>query len=163
MHANANAAVIDPVDAEFAILGAGAIGSILGAHLARAGHSVVMLARGRRAAQIELDGLKVTGLVELAERVPILTEPSRLHRAGVLVVAMKTMGTADALAKLSHAKIDTAFSLQNGVLKDAQLAEVFGERCVLGAVADVTAKCATMGWQSSRATSMSCWERWTAC
>ncbi len=98
----------------------------------------VMLARGRRAAQIELDGLKVTGLVELAERVPILTEPSRLHRAGVLVVAMKTMGTADALAKLSHAKIDTAFSLQNGVLKDAQLAEVFGERCVLGAVADVS-------------------------
>ena len=34
---------------DFAILGAGAIGSILGAHLARAGHRVVMLARGTRA------------------------------------------------------------------------------------------------------------------
>ncbi|MGH8301247.1 MAG: ketopantoate reductase family protein, partial [Steroidobacteraceae bacterium] len=35
--------------AEFAILGAGAIGSILGAHLARAGHSVIIIARGDRA------------------------------------------------------------------------------------------------------------------
>ena len=33
---------------DFAILGAGALGSILGAHLARAGHSVVMLVRERR-------------------------------------------------------------------------------------------------------------------
>ena len=31
---------------EFAILGAGAMGSIVGAHLARAGHEVAMLARG---------------------------------------------------------------------------------------------------------------------
>src|SRR5471030_2493120 len=31
---------------EFAILGAGAIGSIIGAHLARSGQAVVMLARG---------------------------------------------------------------------------------------------------------------------
>lgn len=139
MHSNTKAAaVIDPVDAEFAILGAGAIGSILGAHLARAGYSVVMLARGRRAAQIGLDGLKVTGLVDLAERVPILTEPSRLRSAGVLVVAMKTMGTADALAKLRQAKIGTALSLQNGVLKDSLLAEVFGKHCVLGAVADLS-------------------------
>ena len=33
-------------DFDFAVLGAGAMGSILGGHLARAGHSVVMLARG---------------------------------------------------------------------------------------------------------------------
>ena len=32
-------------DFDFAVLGAGAMGSILGGHLARAGHSVVMLAR----------------------------------------------------------------------------------------------------------------------
>ncbi|MBV8805135.1 MAG: hypothetical protein JO042_08810, partial [Sinobacteraceae bacterium] len=42
---------------EFAVLGAGAIGSIIGAHLARAGHSVVMLARGARATHVETHGL----------------------------------------------------------------------------------------------------------
>ncbi len=40
-------------DVEFAILGAGAIGSIIGAHLARSGRTVVMLARGRRAEDME--------------------------------------------------------------------------------------------------------------
>ena len=42
---------------DFAILGAGAIGSILGAHLARAGQRVAMLARGSRAAHLERHGL----------------------------------------------------------------------------------------------------------
>ena len=45
---------------EFAILGAGAMDSILGAHLARAGHSVAMLTRGRRAAQVRSEGLKIS-------------------------------------------------------------------------------------------------------
>ena len=49
---------------EFAILGAGAIGSIIGAHLVRAGHSVVMLVRERRAEQLRRDGLVIRGLVE---------------------------------------------------------------------------------------------------
>ena len=47
---------------DFAILGAGAIGSILGAHLARAGHRVVMLARGSRATYLEQHGLAIRGL-----------------------------------------------------------------------------------------------------
>jgi 2-dehydropantoate 2-reductase len=49
---------------EFAVLGAGAIGSIVGAHLAQAGRSVVMLARGRRGQQIERDGLRIGGLAQ---------------------------------------------------------------------------------------------------
>src|SRR5438874_1946467 len=44
-------------DFDFAVLGAGAMGSIVGGHLARAGHSVVMLARGERAQQLERHGL----------------------------------------------------------------------------------------------------------
>ncbi|HEY9183603.1 MAG TPA: 2-dehydropantoate 2-reductase N-terminal domain-containing protein, partial [Gammaproteobacteria bacterium] len=51
---------------EFAVLGAGAMGSILGAHLARAGHSVAMLARGRRAEQIRSEGLRISGLIQLS-------------------------------------------------------------------------------------------------
>jgi 2-dehydropantoate 2-reductase len=61
---------------EFAILGAGALGSILGAHLARAGHDVVLLARGRRAEQITADGVAIEGLVDLQTRVPVLDDPA---------------------------------------------------------------------------------------
>ena len=44
---------------DFAILGAGAMGSIVGAHLARAGQRVAMLARGARATHLEQHGLTI--------------------------------------------------------------------------------------------------------
>ena len=123
---------------EFAILGAGALGSILGAHLARAGHSVVMLARGRRAQQIQSEGLRITGLSDLTIRVPTLTDHGQLRSAGVLIVAMKTPGTAEALANLKPAGFEAALSIQNGPLKDELLAQAFGPARVLGALADTS-------------------------
>jgi 2-dehydropantoate 2-reductase len=123
---------------EFAVLGAGAIGSIIGAHLARAGHSVVMLARGRRAAQIEAAGLHITGLSSFSTAVPVLSDLSKLASAQVLVIATKTPGTAEALASLRGARIGTAFSIQNGMLKDELLSEAFGAQRVLGALADTS-------------------------
>lgn len=123
---------------EFVVLGAGAIGSILGAHLARAGHDVAMLARGRRAEQVRAQGLKITGLAEFATPVATLTDPAQLRGARVLIVAMKTPGTAEALAALRHARIDLALSIQNGPLKNELLGEAFGEQRVLGALADTS-------------------------
>lgn len=123
---------------QFAIVGPGAIGSIIGAHLARAGHSVVMLARGRRAEHIEKHGLVVTGLVDLAQRVPVLTDPASLRSADALIVATKTPGTADALARLRHADVGLAFSIQNGPLKNELLSATFGADRVLGSLADTS-------------------------
>jgi len=77
-------------DFDFAILGAGAMGSIVGGHLARAGHSVVMLARGERAQQLERQGLTIKGLAAFTTPVATLREPAALKRAGALIVAMKT-------------------------------------------------------------------------
>ena len=92
--------------AEFAILGAGAIGSILGAHLARAGCSVVMLARGRRGQQIEREGLRIRGLAQIALPVPVVLDPARLAGAEVLIVATKAIDTAKSLEPLRRAQIE---------------------------------------------------------
>ena len=119
-------------------MGAGAIGSILGAHLARAGHRVAMLARGRRADQIRTEGLRITGLTEFAIPVPTLTNVGDLKSVGVLIVATKTPGTAAALASLHHVEVEAALSIQNGTQKDELLAEAFGEERVLGALADTS-------------------------
>ena len=123
---------------EYAILGAGAIGSILGAHLARAGHSVTMLVRERRAAQLRADGLKIKGLAEFATPVGVLTDASQLQGAEVLIVAMKTPGTAEALAQLRNCEIGVAFSIQNGMWKNDALAQVFGRDRVLGCLANTS-------------------------
>jgi 2-dehydropantoate 2-reductase len=125
-------------DVDFAILGAGAIGSIIGAHLARAGHSVLMIARARRAQQIERDGLRLKGLIELAQPVPVLNEPAQFPGAAVLIVATKTYATEAALASLRHAAVGVALSIQNGVMKDDLLADAFGRQRVLGALANLS-------------------------
>src|SRR5439155_151051 len=120
------------------ILGAGAMGSIVGGHLARAGHSVVMLARAERAQQLERRGLTIKGLVTFTAPVATLREPAALKSAGALIVAMKTPATAEALAALRHADFGVTLSIQNGPLKNELLAQAFGKQRVLGALADAS-------------------------
>ena len=124
-------------DFDFAILGAGAMGSIVGGHLARAGHSVAMLARGERAQHLERHGLTIKGLAAFTTPVA-LREPAALKSAGALIVAMKTPATAEALAALRHADFGVTLSIQNGPLKNELLAQAFGKERVLGALADTS-------------------------
>ncbi len=124
-------------DFDFAILGAGAMGSIVGGHLARAGHSVAMLARGERAQQLERHGLTIKGLAAFTTPVS-LREAAALKSAGALIVAMKTPATAEALAALRHADFGVTLSIQNGPLKNELLAQAFGKERVLGALADTS-------------------------
>jgi 2-dehydropantoate 2-reductase len=123
---------------EFAVLGAGAMGSIVGAHLTRAGHAVAMLARGRRALQLQERGISVRGLSDFVTPVTVIADPALLARAGTLIVATKTPGTAAALASLAHAHFDAALSIQNGPLKNEILEQAFGAPKVLGALADTS-------------------------
>ncbi|MGH8289373.1 MAG: ketopantoate reductase family protein [Steroidobacteraceae bacterium] len=131
--------------AEIAVLGAGAIGSILAAHLARAGHSVIVVARGDRARAVAREGLRIRGLAEFSARVPVVTDPSQLQSAETLIVAVKTHGTRAALASLEHVEIGAALSIQNGVLKNELLAQAFGAERVLGALADTSGELLTSG------------------
>jgi 2-dehydropantoate 2-reductase len=125
-------------DYEFAVLGAGALGSIIGAHLARAGHSVAMLARGRRADYLAERGLVITGLAEFTSPATVITDPDSLRSANVLIVATKTPGTQEALARLRHVDVGLAFCVQNGMLKNELLAGTFGADRVLGSLADTS-------------------------
>ena len=134
----------DP-DVEFAILGAGALGSIIGAHLARSGRSVLMLARGPRAQLIEQQGLRIRGLAEFSQVVPVLTDTSAFKGAKYLVVTTKTYGMEAALAPLQHAQVGAALSFQNGLMKNEQLAAVFGAERVLGALANTSGEVLTLG------------------
>ena len=120
----------------FAILGAGALGTILGAHLSRAGHEVAMIARGDRARVLQRQGLVLNGLSDIKARTPVIDDPKKLRETGTLIIATKAIDSAQALDSLNHLKLDNAFSVQNGVLKNELLARVFGFSRVLGAMAD---------------------------
>ena len=63
----------------------------------------------------------------------MITDPVELREADVLIVAVKTYDMAAALASVGHLKVAMALSIQNGVLKNVQLADVFGAEPTVGA------------------------------
>jgi 2-dehydropantoate 2-reductase len=115
------------------ILGAGALGSVMSAYLTRAWVSVTLLARGQRAAFLHKHGVAITGVEDFTVPVTVATHPHELREADLLIVTVKTYDTEPALASVSHLKIGSVFSLQNGVLKNEQLAHYFGWEKTLGA------------------------------
>ena len=127
------------------ILGAGALGTVLGAHLARAGEDVTLLARGQRAAYLQEHGATITGLVDFTVPVPVVTDPSQVHDADALIVTVKTYDMDAALASVKHIDAVSVLSIQNGVLKNEQLAQTFGWEKVLGATAMFTAEVLPIG------------------
>jgi 2-dehydropantoate 2-reductase len=130
---------------KFAILGAGALGTILGAHLSRAGHEVVMIARGERARVLQRQGLVLNGLSDIKARPNVIDDPAKLIETGTLIIATKAIDSERSLDSLKHVRIDNAFSVQNGVLKNELLARVFGYSRVLGAMADFSGELLSNG------------------
>ena len=117
-------------------MGAGALGSITSALLHAAGHDVTLIARGARAAHLQANGVKVEGLADLTAACAICTDPSTLANADLLIMTVKTFDMDAALAALAHVKVSSCFSVQNGMMKDEQLARVFGPETVVGAIAN---------------------------
>jgi 2-dehydropantoate 2-reductase len=118
------------------VLGAGAMGSIIGALLQATGEDVTLVARGARAGMLREQGVRVRGLVDATVPVRIVDEPASLTETDALVVCVKTYDTEAVLAGLSDLKPKMALSLQNGVLKDDQLTAAFGAGATVGATAD---------------------------
>src|SRR5438874_13391480 len=83
------------------ILGAGALGTVLGAHLTRAGEDVTLIARGQRAAYLQEHGATITGLVDFTVPVRVVTDPTQIYDADVLIVTVKTYDMASALASVN--------------------------------------------------------------
>jgi 2-dehydropantoate 2-reductase len=113
------------------------MGSLLAAHLARAGCSVTVLARGERATQIENGGICVTGLSQFTQPVRVVRNPADL-RSEVLVVAIKGPDVRAILKSIPAEPISTALSIQNGLEKNDLLIDAFGSHRVLGALANAS-------------------------
>ncbi len=105
-----------------AVYGAGAIGGLFGARLARAGHEVSMVARGGTLARLQRDGLT---LVESVDGLPVTTcvgvravaDPAELGEQDVVVVAIKATGLADIAPRLAPllGGRTTVLSAMNGI------------------------------------------------
>ena len=119
----------------FTIVGAGAIGGVLGSALDAAGHDVVFVeAADAHRQAIAANGLRVTGLTARLCRAPVLAPDEVGNLAGCVVLAVKSHHTPTALAMLKGrvAPDGCVISLQNG-LNEYQIADAFGAERTVGA------------------------------
>ncbi len=117
------------------VLGAGALGSILAGHLIKSGEDVTVLSRGARAEYLKQNGITVTGLADFNVPCSVVTDPSQISGADLLIVAVKTHQMETAISGISHAKFSSVLSVLNGVHANERLGEVFGAASSVGSTA----------------------------
>ncbi|MFH0769012.1 MAG: ketopantoate reductase family protein [Chloroflexota bacterium] len=140
------------------IYGAGGIGSVLGGHLARTGHEVVLIGRPGHVKAINKKGLRlVTPTGTHIVRLPAVTSPDEINFGpdDVVFLSMKSQNTEEALSDLmAITNLVPIFCFQNGVRNEEVVAEhfpmVYGVMVRIGAVylndGEVIARRDPPGW-----------------
>lgn len=122
----------------FCIHGAGGLGSVVGAFLARAGHRVTLIARRPHVEAIRAHGLKLDGVRAAfvqRDNLEAVTAPDEVQGdIDFYILLVKGKGTETALAEAAPLVERTAcaVSLQNGIGKEERLCEAFGRERVIG-------------------------------
>lgn len=124
------------------VVGAGAIGCLVGGRLAAAGHQVTLVARPRVVEAISGGGLRInlageTTFVRHIDAVPSPFEAFlEFGPFDLALFTMKSYDTAAAIQQLQGVReeLPPVLSLQNGVGNEEQLIETLGEERVLAGV-----------------------------
>ena len=118
------------------VVGAGALGSVLGGCFAQAGEDVTLLARKAHVEAIRAQGLHIGGMrgEQVVRNLRAVADPAEIASADLLILCVKSYDTQETLASLQHlrGKVGAAISVQNGGRKDEELAEAFGREVVVG-------------------------------
>ena len=133
----------------FAILGSGAVGGYYGARLARAGHDVTLIARGRHLDAIRDRGLEIRSpmLGDFVVRTPAEEDTRKVGAVDVIIVAVKAYDNDAALPLLAPmlGPKTSVLTLQNGVDSVSELAGTVGESAVVGGTTYIATAMAAPG------------------
>jgi 2-dehydropantoate 2-reductase len=107
---------------DIVVFGAGSIGSLFGALLARVPeHSVTLVGRDPHVSAVRDSGLRVTGVDEFVVRPAVTTDGTRLS-ADLALVTVKAFDTETAAEELATGAFRAVCSLQNGMGNEETLA-----------------------------------------
>jgi 2-dehydropantoate 2-reductase len=126
----------------YIIYGAGGIGSIMGGHLFRTGHDVILIGRQGHVDAINSRGLKlVTPAATFELKIPAVTSPLdiQFQKDDVVCLCMKSQDTESAIRELKEVtSTRPVFCFQNGVSNEKTAlkyySDVYGVMVRVGAV-----------------------------
>jgi 2-dehydropantoate 2-reductase len=126
-----------------AVMGAGGVGGYFGGQLAKAGHDVAFIARGRHLAALRENGLTIESAVGAVQALPVTAtdDPSTLAPVDLVMVCVKLWdveAAARAIAPLLSGG-GIAIPFQNGVESHEVLIRILGAQHVAGGVAHIGA------------------------
>lgn len=122
------------------VMGAGALGSVYGGYLARAGYEVTLIGRSEHIQAIRQGGLHISGLDDFVVQ-PQATENARqVIEADLLLICVRATDLVQALADVAHLRPEMVVSFENGLRKDEALIAQFGPGPVMGATSIVGAR-----------------------
>lgn len=112
-----------------AVMGAGGLGGCLGAHLAKAGNDVTLIARGAHLEAIRKNGLRLKSHnSDFTVDVAATGDPSQVSPADLVLFAVKTYHNAEAIPSMKPlvGEGPAIITLQNGVESYEELGNAFG-------------------------------------
>jgi 2-dehydropantoate 2-reductase len=123
---------------KIAVIGSGGVGGFYGLKLVQAGHDVTFVARGAHLKAMQETGLHIENDAgdNQSARVKATDDVLSLDKPDLIIIAVKMWDLEDmahTLKKVSGPNT-AVLSLQNGVIKDYVLKDVFGEEAVIGGV-----------------------------
>ncbi len=114
------------------IVGAGAIGSLYAAHLARVAEVWVFARRPEHARSINQNGIRVSGRNEFHAQLKAATDPADLPQFDFGIVATKASQAREAFAPVAHLfRNGAVLSAQNGLGSEEVLASLMPTGCVI--------------------------------
>jgi len=125
---------------KIAVIGAGAVGSLVGGLLARAGEDVTLVGRKAHVEAVRQNGLLIEGILGQLT-VPVKAAEALDFRPDLVLLAVKTQDSEAACRGIFGLAGDaTVLTLQNGVRSDSIVASVFPPEKVLSGVVMLNAQ-----------------------
>lgn len=119
-----------------AIVGAGAIGTLLAAYMVRGGADITLIDLPDVADRINRDEVEIKTLSggSFKVRLKATADPNSLNDLDFLIICVKTFHSEAAVSSVAHLKdrIQAVLSIQNGVDKERILEKYFGQDKVMG-------------------------------
>jgi len=123
---------------KYAVIGLGAIGSIIGGLLAKSGEKIILIGKKNQVEEIRKKGIKINGINNSIsiDNVTVSTDLSLISNSDIIIICVKSQDTQNLAEELKKfiKKSTLIISLQNGIRNSKILKQITGNAVLSGII-----------------------------